>query len=316
MAALAFALAVAASADASSLSQSSTRGQLVGVLRSDGVVVPFAELSGGRWLPAPIRGHIVEPATLADMEKPWFGGLGPDLATWYAWPSIGQPRTLHATALVPAESHCQRVWGLRTGSRRGRRNAIPVAVALTQHATASAFEVLAGATSDWQRIERFVTERFDGLESVALHARKTALESGEEARGVPDTTRVKEPVALRHVFRTRDVVDERVLFYVEGARSYREPADRSSGGCEDVSYFSGWLQTDALGHLEMIDGHVVLTGCDLKDVLVTTPLGVFRWGSDWFIAAQEGSYEGDQYAIYEIRGDDIRVVHGVYAGGC
>src|SRR4051794_28809270 len=67
----------------------------VGVLRRDGVLLPFAAYDGRAWsFPWPNAGSDIPlPISLADVPAKWFGPPGPG-AAWTAWFPDGSTRRL------------------------------------------------------------------------------------------------------------------------------------------------------------------------------------------------------------------------------
>ena len=86
----------------------------VGVLRRDGILIPFATFDGRRWRnpwPVPQREPVV-PASLDDVPKRWWGPTGP-LETWQAWIGAAE-RSIRVTQPDWVDIHCDHHLALRT----------------------------------------------------------------------------------------------------------------------------------------------------------------------------------------------------------
>ena len=93
----------------------------IGVLRRDGIVIPFATFDGKEWRidwPTP-KEHVDVPITLASVPKDWWGKLGPR-EEWQAWVGAEPPRVLHVTQPDWFPAQCFRQVGLRTDYRPAR----------------------------------------------------------------------------------------------------------------------------------------------------------------------------------------------------
>src|SRR5262249_47343551 len=87
----------------------------VGVLRRDGIVVPFATYDGRSWSerwPKPTDDLSI-PVTVGSVPSKWWGPTGP-LDTWQAWVEGGEPRSVKVLQPDWVDAHCVRQIGLRT----------------------------------------------------------------------------------------------------------------------------------------------------------------------------------------------------------
>src|SRR5262245_7842222 len=87
----------------------------VGVLRRDGIIVPFASYDGRSWSvswPKP-TGDLTVPVSVASVPSKWWGPTGP-LEAWQAWRSGGEARSVKVLQPDWVDTHCVRQIGLRT----------------------------------------------------------------------------------------------------------------------------------------------------------------------------------------------------------
>src|SRR5206468_5304425 len=108
---------------AAALASAGLRGAAftVGVLRRDGIVVPFATFDGRNWSsrwPAPAL-ELTVPINLQSVPSGWWGPTGP-LASWEAWVAgTNERQTIHAGQPDWIDAHWFRQIGLRTDYRAG-----------------------------------------------------------------------------------------------------------------------------------------------------------------------------------------------------
>jgi hypothetical protein len=94
----------------------------VGVLRRDGVIIPFAAYDGKRWShhwPVPAA-DLTVPIDLRSLPSKWWGPA-PAADIWTAWPgkaSGGVPQPVKATQHDWVDTHCLRQIGVRTITNR------------------------------------------------------------------------------------------------------------------------------------------------------------------------------------------------------
>src|SRR2546426_11122598 len=89
-----------------------------GVLRRDGVVIPFAVFDGKSWSdrwPKPSL-DLTVPTDVSSVPSRWWGATGP-LDTWYAWIGASAPRPLKVVQPDWIDAHCVRQIGLHTDYR-------------------------------------------------------------------------------------------------------------------------------------------------------------------------------------------------------
>src|SRR5437763_6912710 len=95
----------------------------IGVLRRDGILLPFAAFTGREWRTAwPGTGaDVALPISLADVPPKWWGDQGPD-ASWTAW-IIGEasltPRSLALRKPAQVRIFCGERLGIDTDYRGG-----------------------------------------------------------------------------------------------------------------------------------------------------------------------------------------------------
>jgi hypothetical protein len=86
----------------------------VGVLRRDGIIIPFGAFDGKRWSnswPLPAL-ELTIPIGLRGVPSKWWGPTGP-LETWQVW-RAGEPQRVNVVQTDWVDVHCVRQIGLRS----------------------------------------------------------------------------------------------------------------------------------------------------------------------------------------------------------
>lgn len=269
---------------------------VVGMLREDGVLVPFARYNNERWS---------GPKSLADQAKPWFE-RGSFPATWYFWPSLDSPTVLKAIKVVRVENHCQTIWAIQSNLPRppgevDRRDNIGVALDVKQ------------------KVESFMRLEGQARESADLSSLvKSSFEKAEQAR-MPKTNPWRDawtPATLQKLYRSRARVNGQHIYYFEAEKQYENRPGSADPSCKDVSFFQGWIMRRSDERLILMSSSLALTDCDMKTERSTAPFGVIAIKDRTFLIAEEHGYEDESYIIFEIRGSTIRRVLEASGGGC
>jgi hypothetical protein len=280
----------------------------IGILRRDGIVVPFATYDGGRWSahwPKPAI-ELTVPIDLGSVPASWWGPPGP-LAAWEAWVGTDAPQSIRAGQPDWIDVHCFRQIGLRTDYR------------------ASEFPPPAGvqpypkdglAVSPPQPIERIqpvspAAAELAAAGPVLLDAfnraeRKTA---GKFAHPVKPAARERIAPTLESVYAHGG---EPRVYYVESLREYKKP---DTGECELVAFGTGWLvrENAMFRSLSMV---VDALNCNRQGASYMMPLGVVRLGTRVFWLAQFSGWDHERYVVIEPKARAVDAVVSVWGGGC
>jgi hypothetical protein len=294
---------------------------IVGIVRADGVIVPFARYANRKWTnPWHSRQPNDQPGdldTIADLEKPWFQSFVKPSSKWYLWSSAGEPRAIKTSDAVQVCSHCQKVWGLLSDypnpetpeKNQCVRNRGAV---LSEKKPARAMEKLTDASADWKQIMTFLRPEFEQAESSGL----LDTISHYTAQLPPAEERARKPLSILNLYRSQLTDDGQLLFYFEASKEYPKPPDSNEVGCDNISLLGGWVLRDAQGNLALLDSQFNPTDCDWKEGGRVLPFLILQLDGKTFAIVEEDSYEGEGYTILEIRNDGVRPVLETYAGSC
>lgn len=292
----------------------------VGVIRTDGVIVPFARYANLKWT-NPWRNPVVsaqahEPNTIADLRKPWYESFVKPSGEWYLSLPSGDALNLLTSRNVQVCSHCQQVWGLLSdypGAEPAQRNACvrTLGIAFSKKRPAQRMERLTSALSDWKEMLTFLGPEFERAENAG------PTEAGQQyyAQIPRAEDRAKVPLSMLNLYRSQ-LLDGRNLFYFEVSKEYRRPRGANDADCNNISLFGGWALRDVHGNVSLLDSQFQPTDCDRKEGGMTIPFDIFQLDGKTFAVVEEDNYEGESYIILEIRRDGIHRILETYAGSC
>ena len=301
------ALAVAASLAAAAVDDAFAAG----VLRRDGVVLPFAAFDGRRWShpwPAAQRaGDLTVPISLTAVPKAWWGPT-PTLREWQA-AVRGGARTIHVTQPDWVESHCGRHIGLRTDYEPSE----PPPPRATQPYPKDGL-----ATSPPRTVEPIEIVPVGALEVRALlpvlHKEFNEAERRvEQEFGHPITRRAREGV-LPTVEAVYAYGDGSRVYYIEAIRPYRR-LGQTLDECAAIGSGTGWFVRDAAGVRSLTTVVDVLT-CRRETASYMLPLGVMHLKGRLYWLAQFSGWDDERYVVLEIKSKTVDVAVNTWGGVC
>lgn len=283
----------------------------VGVLRRDGVVIPFAGFDGKHWTavwPDPAM-DVEVPIDLRNIPKKWWGPAGP-LDTWQAATGAAALVTLHVRQpdLIPAQ--CLRQIGLRTDYRSSER--LPplderpypkdgLVVAPPQ--PIDRIQVLGATSPEWKEFGPVVTDAFNKGEAEA------ASRQDRDDTIKKDVREATQPIIEAiYAYGT----DPRI-YRVEAAREYW--SDPKTNVCVAMAFGHVWLIREG-GVVKPVRTVVAEQSCDRNETLYHLPLGVIVAGGHLFWVGQMAGWDIEYFEIVEINHAKIVVVLARPGGIC
>ena len=284
----------------------------VGILRRDGILVPFAAFDGKRWnspWPPPAV-DLTVPIGLSAVPSKWWGPAKKPLDHWQALlvPAEEAPRTLNVVQPDWVETHCQRQIGLRTDYHPAAvvpaRTTQPYpkdGLAVSPPQTIDPIAILPPGGPDVTRITPALLDAFNRAERVV-----------EGRYGHSVRRRAREGVAPT-VEALYAFGDRPRIYYVEAVRPYRMLGDVD--GCTQIGFGTGWFvqEGDEVRSLLTV---VDLLNCDREGASYMLPLGVVRIGSRLFWFAQFSGYDHERFVVLEIKAKNVEAALSVWGGGC
>jgi len=288
----------------------------VGVLRRDGIVVPFATFDGKRW-----RSHWPEPAekvnqipiSVTSIPSRWWGGTGP-LATWQAWVGTDPPHMLHVRQPDWFPVHCVRQIGLRTDYQPSEAapgfDAEPYpkdGLVVSPPQGVESIEIVPVETID---VTREVRTAFDKAENKAI-AELRLQDWIDPAVGMD---RKSLPLSLEAAY-AHGEADGLRTYYIELSREYAN-RDPKHPGCLRVTFGSGWFLRDRSGSFQATKFVAGPVDCDRSSALYMLPLGVIRTTGRLFWIFQHSGWDFERYVITEIKSGRPSESLSVLGGRC
>lgn len=281
----------------------------VGVLRRDGVIVPFAAFDGKRWgnaWPLPAL-DLTVPIDLRGVPSKWWGPTRA-LESWQAW-TAGEPRTLRIAQPDWVNVHCVRQIGLRS-------DYLPPIAAPPR--TEQPYPKDGLAVSPPRPVERIAvvpttSEELRALMPALLEAFNHAERQVEDRYGHPMSRRAREGRVpdLEAVYAAGE---HPRIYYVEATRRYRE-LGRRWDDCTAVAFGTGWFAREG-EQVRSLDTAVDLLACNRSGASYMLPLGAMRVAGRLFWLAQFSGWDHERFVVVEIKPKTVEAVLSVWGGSC
>lgn len=283
----------------------------VGIMRRDGILVPYATFDGSRWAaawPQP-QTDLQVPVNVESVPKAWWGAAAPQV-DWQFWPADGGPtRAVTVTETDWIDVHCRRQVGLRTDYRALAAVPPPTeqpypkdGLVVAPARALEPIEVVAGGSPEGAGLLPVVAAAFNNAEAELAFRFPYPADRG---------TRERLPVTLEAIYAFG--ASPR-WYYVESARSYR--ASRVKGGGCATAFGTGWFVKDGAGVVRRLDMAVDLLSCDLSGATFMLPLGVLRAHGRAFWTAQYSGWDHERYMVIEVKRDAVQAMVSKWGGGC
>jgi hypothetical protein len=282
----------------------------VGVLRRDGIIVPFAAFDGKRWSnawPQPAL-ELTIPIDVRSVPSRWWGPT-PALESWQAWPTVGEPQNVRIVQPDWVNVHCVRQIGLRSDYRPPD----PPPPRSEQPYPKDGL-----AVSPPQPVERIAivqpeSEEARGLSNAVQEAFNKAERATEDSWGHPVSRRAREgrepDIEAVYAFG-----DHPRIYYVEAIRRYRLLGQRIEN-CEAVGFGTGWFAREG-ARLRSLDMAVDLLACNRVGASYMLPLGAMRANGRLFWLAQFAGFDDERYVVVEIKTKTVEAVVNAWGGSC
>jgi hypothetical protein len=296
---------------------------VAGMLRNDGVLLPFAAYDGRKWS-TPWRGGVdsgvssVLPASVEAIPDDWWGGEAP--ASWKVWPSTGEPpRAFKLVSPAMVRVGITRQLGLRTDHPPVLPPVPPFELPFPKVGLAI------GGDVDLKPITVVSTLSPASREFTAL-LRKDLEDAEERTLGrLRANTGWKPPFARA----ARSAVEPQLeawyvtvtpeggrMSYVEAVKKY--PLVPEDKGCGLESFISGWVhqvdQKTAKAAKPKTNFKAVVSYCDRRGVSYMLPFGsvMLRDKMHWIF--QMSGQDHEWYVVVEGSADRARYVAEYQAG--
>ena len=293
---------------------------LVGVLRRDGLILPFAAFRGTTWsTPWPMDLQSLElPVNVEAIPERWWGGVvhdGGALPRWTAWLTDGRSAPIAISGVQPLRVHCDTRMALRSGHRTTEPlPLVPVSpypkdgLAVTAGVGVERVEIVPATDPAAARLIAMVMRELDRAEDREISA---AASTGWR-HPVARRKREELPVKLESWYR-KGLPSGLQVSYIEAVRSY--PAQPEDNGCGLETLFSGWVLQPAGGAEPRVRVGARMTYCDRVGAMYMLPLGTVQLQGRTFWISQSSGHGAEWYAVTELDRDRPRVVAEYFGGG-
>jgi hypothetical protein len=296
----------------------------LGVVRRDGLMLPFASFDGHHWESpwpglGPVGGRssssLTLPITVSDVPAKWWGATRAD-APWTAWTLDGATRPLKLETPVETRVFCHSELMIATDYRGGAFD--PQSPTVPKDALATA-----GAA----RITPIVTVSTLGPDTPGLIQTITPEFNKEEERAVHGFTDWRDPFTPDQ--RKTIPIEIEAIYrdpgsnpspdgawrttYVEAIRKY--PPRPEDKGCGLITFVRGWI-IERAGKAPTIDLGARVTYCDRDQVSFMLPFGRVSAAGNLYWIYQMSSWTDEFYIVARERPNGVRPTVAAEGGAC
>lgn len=302
---------------------------LVGVVRSDGTIVPFAEYRNKIWWnPWPEITEFdpnngIPSKSLSRHPEPWFSACVNADCAWYFWPTSDTRRILSSRKVVQVENHSDKNWALFTDMS----NAVPdkngahhknIGLALNTDLKLEGMKDIDVASKEAKDALAFIGPTFLSLENEEneriLHVRESKEFYEKTGFPVSKRKRTKVEITLTKLRRTSSTTDGRHLYYFQMEKEYERPKVLPDGQCQHISELSGWLVKEKDGSLNLTNERFWIPDCDNKGGISVEMSNILRLDDRNFVITVEHGYDNENYVIYELEDGNLKRLLETFGG--
>jgi hypothetical protein len=298
---------------------------MLGILREDAVLIPFAIFDGKVWQsPWGAPEVVVTPlgfareapkrtfaSTTGRRPDAWWGGRAP--GTEWELLTVGRYQKVRVANVTTYQNRCTRGTGLLTDfeSRvRIRPNSYPLPyagiAATTSNLLRPVTEVMDG-TADFEAIERLLPALFERVE-------RSVWKDTQQSDDRPRLTGSLPRPEVSSVY-SSTLPDRREVFAFHARRHLPQAINRKP--LELVTTVVGWLNRGVSSSFTLIDARESQSDLDGKggdDELI--PRAALMIGERTFWAGNTAGYEWETYFVLEVTGGVPGALISVDGGGC
>ena len=288
----------------------------LGVLRRDGLLVPFATFDGRGWsVPWPDSDlNVPLPISIADVPGKWWGAAGPNPA-WTAWLRDSDPRPLKLGKPAHVSVFCGGHVAVTTDYHGGPFDPKEPTVPKDGLAIAGDIKLendvvdVSVYSPDAKKLIAAITDDFNHEEELAA----THFTRWRHPFSV--SQREHFPIELEAFYRSNQTTARGSwrTSYIEAVRKY--PALAGDQGCGLITFVRGWV-TEQPPKEPVINIGARVTYCDRADVSFMFPFGRLTIDKDVYWVYQVSSWRDEVYSVARIRPDDVVPVVAVAGGSC
>ena len=289
----------------------------VGVMRRDGVIVPFAAFDGEWSMPWPVSVYNMElPITLEAVPSKWWGIRMP--AEWTLWSNSDQPAVkVSPAAPIAILIGREKRLGVRTDFVSEQPPAsffeLPFpkeGLAVAGDKEVEAITRVSKMTAAWKNLTATLQQDIEDAERREI----TRLKDGPKWKHPLVEAERKQVVAELEAWYTTNLEQPGfAISYMEAVKKY--PPGPDDLGCGLETFVSGWVHINTRQTKLKTELTARVTYCDRKGISYMLPLGMLKVRGRTHWVFQTSSWEREWYAVVEATPGRIRYVAEYYAGG-
>lgn len=290
----------------------------VGVMRRDGVLVPFAAYDGDWSAPWPgsVRGMEL-PITLDAIPKKWWGDAPPD--AWTLVRGVGRPPVdVKPSAPLAVPVGVDMRLGVRTDFRSSEELPPLFEFPYPKEGLAVAgnvkVEPVAGISrlaAAWRELPVTLRAVINAAEQKTIHQLKS---NAQWTHPVPRELRERMPAELEAWYTSMLEQPGFSVSYIEAVKKY-PPGPQDDDDCGLETFVTGWVHSNVRDPQAKADLTARVTYCDRKGVAYMLPLGRLRVRNRTHWVFQISGWDREWYSVVEATPGKIRYVVEYYAGG-
>ena len=291
-------------------------GFTIGVLRRDGVVIPFATYDGKRWSPhwPPADSDPEIPINLRSVPSRWWGAAGVR-DVWQTWIGNRAGATIRVLQPDVVDAHCLKQVGLRTDYRSSQPPApsdeqpYPKdGLVFSPPQTVEPIEIIDPKAPQLAGFTGVLRDAFDKAERMT---------AGSFNHPVPQRIREQIVPQIEAVYAFGKSPR---MYYVESLRTYdllpfygHFPFD-DAPTC-GIAYGTGWFTRDATG-FHALDVSVRIVRCDKYGATYMLPFGAMHMDGKTYWIAQFSGWDHERYVVVDVGSKAVEAAVNAWGGGC
>jgi hypothetical protein len=287
----------------------------LGILRRDGIVIPFAAYDGKRWdTPWPVNTRFLEvPINLESISRGWWGHVEPPrtLTVWTGGESRGELSLGNPTFV---QTSCGKRIGLRTNYKPLLPAPPPFespypkdGLVISGSQRIDAVQSVSRDAPEWRVAAVSLLEDVDREEQIAA----TAFTNWRHP--IRRDQRKRVPLELEALYRAPMDEPGWMAYYVEAIKRY--PPGPDDGDCGLITFARGWLGVST-DDRRAVNIFAEISYCDRKGAAFMLPLGLVRVGGATHWVYQISGYERETYIVSTPTPKGITHQAGYSAGFC
>lgn len=289
---------------------------VLGVLRRDGVVSPFAAFDGKHWSkpwPGTLR-YLDLPISVDAVPRKWWGRAGTpsEMTVWADGTNRGSVRLERPMPLRPM---CSARLALLTSYKSTHPAALPGdrpfpkdGLAITGTQPIAAIEILTPSAREWVSTALLLMEPFARAEQNAVRA------FTDWKHPLSRDQRTKVPLELETMYRAPMDTPGWAAYHLEAVKRY--PPGSDDEGCGPMTSVSAWMTVGPEGQRAMDTYRADVTYCERAGSSFMLPLGLIKAGGRHYWVYQISGHHREYYVVARPLTDSIQSVVDYEAGAC